>query len=69
MHPCRSAKVRKIVQYKRRASALLARYEGSMAQISPVRHRAERLRHLAEELEVTLTPCELSELRRVRRCG
>jgi len=68
MHRCRPAKVRKILQYKRQASKLLARYEGRMAQISPAKHRAKQLLHWAKELKMTLTPSELCELRRLRRC-
>lgn len=67
MHQCRSPKVRKILEYEGRAAKLLgARYEGRMAEISPAKHRADQLLHRAKALKVTLTPSELSELRRVR---
>ena len=65
----RPAKVRTILQYKRQASELLGRYEGKMEQLSPIRHRAKRLEHEARKLTLTLTPGELCELRRLRRCG
>ncbi len=68
MHQGRPPKVRKILQYKKQASRLLARYEGKMAQLSPAKHKAERLLHWPGNSTLTLTPCELSELRRLRRC-
>jgi len=62
----RSQKVRKILQLEGRAAALRARYECTLARIAPVRHRSEQLRQQAVALKVTLTPHELSQLRRAR---
>ena len=69
MNSSRSAKVQKILRHKRQASKLLGRYEGKMEVLSPVKHQAKRLQHEARELTLTLTPAELCELRRLRRCG
>jgi hypothetical protein len=62
----RSHKVRKILQLEGRAAALRARYECALVRIAPGRHRAEQLRQQAVALKVTLTPHELSQLRRAR---
>jgi hypothetical protein len=62
----RSEKVRKILHLEGRAAALLAGYESTLAKIAPARHRAEELVQQAKALKVTLTACELSQLRRAR---
>jgi len=61
-----SEKVRKILRLEGRASTLLARYESTLADIEPAKHRAEQFKHKARALKVTLSACELSALRRVR---
>ncbi len=62
----RSHKVRRILQLEGRAAGLRARYECTMARIAPSRHKAEQLLQQARALKVTLTPYELSQLRRAR---
>ena len=62
----RSDKVRKILQLEGRAATLRASYECSMARITPARHKAEQLLQQARAVKVTLTPYELSQLRRAR---
>jgi hypothetical protein len=69
MPQCWSGKVRKILEYKRQAAKLLARYHGTLAKVSPAKHKAHELREHVKELKATLTPSELCELRRLRRCG
>ena len=66
MNDTRSEKVRKILQLEGRAATLLASYECTLARIAPARHRAEQLTQEARAVKVTLTPCELSQLRRAR---
>jgi hypothetical protein len=66
MTTMRSEKVRKILQLEGRAASLLASYESTLARIAPSRHRAEQLVQEARALKVTLTGCELRQLRRAR---
>ena len=66
MDGCRSHKVRKILQLEGRAATLRANYEGGLARISPLRHKAEELAQQAIAVKVTLTPHELAQLRRAR---
>jgi len=66
MDESRSDKVRKILQLEGRAATLRASYESTLARIAPARHKAEQLLQQARALEVTLTPYELSQLRRAR---
>ena len=66
MHERRTHKVRKILQLEGRAATLRARYECALARIAPARHTSEQLRQQAIALKVTLTPTELSQLRRAR---
>jgi len=62
----RSEKVRRILRLEGRAATQLASYEGSLARIAPTKHRAEQLFQEARAIKVTLTPCELGQLRRAR---
>jgi hypothetical protein len=66
MSETRSEKVRKILSLEGRAAGFLASYEGALARLAPARHRAEQCLQEARALKVTLTPCELSALRRAR---
>jgi hypothetical protein len=66
MSHARSEKVRKILQLEGRASQLLARYESALASATPAKHQAEELLMRARALKVTLSPCELSALRKAR---
>jgi len=65
----RSAKVRRILQLQGRAATLQARYEATMARIAAARYQAAELRQQALSLRLKLTPDELCQLRRARRCG
>ena len=65
----RSAKVRKILQLQGRAATLQAKYESTMARIASARYQAAELRQQALSLRLRLTPDELCQLRRARRCG
>jgi hypothetical protein len=62
----RSHKVRKILQLEGRAATLRSDYAGTLARISPLRHKAEQLEEQAIAVKMTLTPCELRQLRRAR---
>jgi hypothetical protein len=62
----RPDKVRKILQLEGRAATWRAEYESRLARITPARHKAEQFNQQAKALKVTLTPSELSELRRAR---
>jgi len=62
----RPDKVRKILQLEGRAATWRAEYESRLARITPARHKAQRCEQEAKALKVTLTPYELSELRRAR---
>ena len=62
----RSEKVRRILRLEGRAAVQLARYESGLVEIAPARHRAEEFLQQAKALKVTLTPCELGQLRRAR---
>ena len=62
----RSQKVRKILHLEGRAATLRAHYEGALARVTPIRHRAEQLDQQAIAVKVTLTPSEVSQLRRAR---
>jgi hypothetical protein len=66
MDESRSDKVRKILQLEGRAATLRASYESTLARIAPARHKAEQQLQQARALKVTLTPYELSQLRRAR---
>jgi len=69
MNEPRSDKVRRILQLQGRAATLRASYESTMARITPAWHKAEQLRQQALALKLTLTPYELSQLRRARSGG
>jgi hypothetical protein len=62
----RSEKVRKILSLEGRAATLLAGYESTLARVAPSKHRAEQLQQQARAIKVTLTACELGQLRRAR---
>ena len=62
----RPDKVRRILQLVGRAATWRAEYESGLARITPVRHKAQQCEQEAKALKVTLTPYELSELRRAR---
>lgn len=66
MTATRSPKVRKILGLEGRASTLLAGYEGTLARVTAAKHKAEQVLHQARAIKVTLTACELAELRRAR---
>ena len=68
MREHRSAKVRRILQLQVRAAALQAKYESTMARIASARYRAAELRQQVLSLRLRLTPDELCQLRRARRC-
>ena len=62
----RSDKVRRILRLEGRAARVRAHYERAMVRIAPARHKAEQLGQEALALKVTLTHCELAQLRRAR---
>ncbi len=62
----RSEKVRRILRLEGRGATLLASYECTQAKIAPTKHRAEQHFQEARAIKVTLTPCELGQLRRAR---
>ena len=62
----RPDKVRKILQLEGRAATWRAEYESTLARIAPVKHKAQQCDQEAKALKVTLTPYELSQLRRAR---
>ena len=64
MTECRSSKVRKIVALRSRAAKLYADYARAEARLAPIRHRARQHLEEARVLKGSLTPFELSELRR-----
>ena len=62
----RSPKVRRILHLEGRGAAALAIYESAQARSAPARHRAEQLFQEARAIKVTLSACELGQLRRAR---
>jgi hypothetical protein len=62
----RSEKVRKILSLEGRAATLLAGYESMLARVTPSKHKAGQLFQQARAIKVTLTACELGQLRRAR---
>jgi hypothetical protein len=64
MEDARPDKVRRILQLEGRAATWRAEYESRLARITPARHKAQQCDQEAKALKVTLTPSELSELRR-----
>ena len=66
MHEHRSKKVRRILHLEGQASRLLANYEGHLVRVTPTKHRAEQLLQEARAVKMTLSPYELSALRRAR---
>jgi hypothetical protein len=66
MDDARPDKVRRILQLEGRAATWRAEYESRLARITPARHKAQQCDQEAKALKVTLTPSELSELRRAR---
>jgi len=58
--------VRKILQLEGRRARLRRDYQGGLARLSPLWHRARQVEEEARELKVKLTDCERTELRRVR---
>src|SRR5262249_45515248 len=72
MSETRSPKVRRVLHLESRGAALLARYEAAMVPIAATRHRAQQVLQRAKAIKATLTPAEVSELRRARSgvgCG
>src|SRR5438093_10281266 len=64
MKQCRSAKVKRIIALRTRAAKLTAQYERGESRLAPVRHRARQCVEEARMLKGTLTPCEVTELRK-----
>ena len=62
----RPHKVQKILQLEGKAATSRAAYESTLARITPAKHKAQQYDQEAKALKVTLTPYELSELRRAR---
>ena len=62
----RPHKVQKILHLEGKAATSRAEYESTMARITPAKHKAQQYDQEAKALKVTLTPHELSELRRAR---
>jgi hypothetical protein len=62
----RPDKVRRILQLEGRSATWRAEYESRLVRITPARHKAQQCDQEAKALKVTLTPSELSELRRAR---
>ena len=66
MDEARPHKVQKILHLEGKAATSRAEYESTMARITPAKHKAQQYNQEAKALKVTLTPHELSELRRAR---
>ena len=66
MNDTRCQKVQQILAMQGKAATLLADYEGTLARITPSKHRAEQLEQQARALKMTLSFYELSQLRRAR---
>ncbi len=62
----RPHKVQKILQLEGKAATWRAGYESTLARITPAKDKAQQRDQEAKALKVTLTPYELSELRRAR---
>ena len=62
----RPDKVRRILQLEGRAATWRVEYESTLARITPAKHKAQQCDQEAKALKVTLTPYELSQLRRAR---
>ena len=66
MDEARPHKVQKILQLEGKAATSRAEYESTLARVTPAKHKAQQYDQEAKALKVTLTPHELSELRRAR---
>ena len=62
----RPRKVQRILQLEGKAATARAAYESTLARIAPAKHKAQQYHQQAKALKVTLTPYELSALRRAR---
>jgi hypothetical protein len=66
MDDTRPHKVQKILQLEGKAATSRAAYESTLARVTPAKHKAQQYDQEAKALKVTLTPYEVSELRRAR---
>jgi len=66
MDDARPQKVQRILSLEGKAATSRAAYESRLARITPAKHKAQQYDQEAKALKVTLTPQELSEVRRAR---
>ena len=62
----RPPKVKKILALEGKAAEFRAGYEGTLARITPAKHKAQQCAQEAKAIKVTLTDYELAQLRRAR---
>lgn len=62
----RPQKVQKVLQLEGKAATSRAAYESTLARVTPAKHKAQQYDQEGKALKVTLTPYEVSQLRRAR---